>query len=115
VTFWRCYYHVIWATKYRAPLITPEIEPIIFGIAHSKSLDAGGKLLAVNAVEDHVHLAATIPPRIALSAWVKQIKDAVGQLIFVNHFCVAPPPGLPRIRGRWLPQADGGGPHTQYD
>ena len=27
MAFWRLYYHVVWATKNREPLITPEIEP----------------------------------------------------------------------------------------
>ena len=66
--------HLIFSTKYREPLITPEVEPDLFayigGILknnHSKLLDAGG-------TNDHVHLLISQSKNIALSALLKDVK-----------------------------------------
>ena len=72
--FWRCFYHVIWTTKHRAPLITTENEPIIFHVVRDKTAELGGEVLAVNAVSDHMHVAVSIPPKVAVAEWVKRTK-----------------------------------------
>ncbi|MFN8374106.1 MAG: IS200/IS605 family transposase [Anaerolineae bacterium] len=73
---WICLYHAVWATKFRQPLITPEIERILFPLVISKSTTLGGQVFAVNAMPDHIHIAASIPPKIACARWVKNIKGA---------------------------------------
>lgn len=74
MTFWRCYYHVIWTTKHRLPLITPENEMMIFDIIKGKTAELGGQVLAVNAIPDHIHVAASIPPKVAVAQWAKRVK-----------------------------------------
>lgn len=74
--FWRCYYHVVWATKNRAALITPEKESLIFAVIRAKSVELKGEVLAVNGVQDHVHVAVAIPPGLAVADWVRQVKGA---------------------------------------
>ena len=74
MTFWRCYYHVIWTTKHRMPLITSQNEGLIFNIVRGKTAELGGQVLAVNAVQDHVHAAVTIPPKVAVAGWAKRVK-----------------------------------------
>lgn len=36
----------------------------------------GCQVLAVNAVPDHIHVAVTIPPSIAIAQWMKRVKGA---------------------------------------
>ncbi len=72
--FWRCYYHVIWATKNRAPLITAQIEQIIYNTLRDKARELESPILSVNSVPDHIHVAASIPPKLAVAQWVKQMK-----------------------------------------
>lgn len=74
--FWRCYYHVVWATKNRESLITPENEPIIISVIRNKSAQLECEVLAVNGGQDHVHVAVSIPPRLAVADWVGQVKGA---------------------------------------
>lgn len=74
--FWRCYYHLIWATKQRAPLITPQVEPVIYGVIRAKAHELESPILAMNSVVDHIHIAACIPPKLAVAEWVKHIKGA---------------------------------------
>ncbi|MCL4250551.1 MAG: IS200/IS605 family transposase [Anaerolineae bacterium] len=79
--YWICYYHVIWATKYRAELITPPYAQIIYEAIRAKAGDLGGEALAVNGMPDHVHVAAAIPPAIAIAKWVGEIKGASSRAV----------------------------------
>jgi putative transposase len=72
--FWRCYYHVIWATKKRAEWITPQVEIVILETMREKAVELESTLLAVNTVADHIHIAACIPPKLAIAEWVKRMK-----------------------------------------
>jgi putative transposase len=74
--FWKCYYHVIWATQNREPIITRSIEAILFDAIQAKSAELRSAILAVNGVDDHVHVAVNIPPSVAVSAWVGGVKGA---------------------------------------
>ncbi|MBP6015660.1 MAG: IS200/IS605 family transposase [Candidatus Promineofilum sp.] len=68
------YYHLVWATKGREPLVTLEREPSIYGFLRAKAIGLGGVVFALNGVEDHVHLVASIPPRIAVATFIGQVK-----------------------------------------
>jgi putative transposase len=50
MAFWRTYYHLIWATSARQPLITPEKESELYGyiIGKSDSLSTGQKVAKVD-------------------------------------------------------------------
>ena len=70
----RLYYHIIWGTKYREPIITPEIEPVLFNFIRSKAIGLGGFLHALNGTKDHVHLIVSIPGTIPLAQFIGKIK-----------------------------------------
>lgn len=72
--FWKCYYHLIWATKNRAAWITPKVEKIFFDAIQEKAQSLESPILAINTVADHIHIAANIPPKLAIAEWVKQMK-----------------------------------------
>jgi putative transposase len=74
--FWRCYYHIVWATKGREPLITPTLEQILFEAVKHKADELGSMVLIANAVSDHVHVAVSIPPTLKIADWMKHIKGA---------------------------------------
>ena len=76
VTYWRCYYHIIWATKHRAPLITADHETFLFDYIPQVAQELGSQIFAINGTQDHIHIAATIPPKMSISQWVKRIKGA---------------------------------------
>lgn len=73
---WRLYYHLVWATKQRQPLITETVEQFLHAILASKSAEKGAHVFAVNGMPDHVHLVAAIPPSIAVSSFVRFVKGA---------------------------------------
>jgi len=73
-SFVSCHLHVVFATKERKPLITPEIAerlwPYLGGIARENKM----KALKVGGVEDHIHILLSIPSTIAISKGVQLIK-----------------------------------------
>lgn len=79
--FWRTYYHLVWSTKNRKELITPENEPALFQYIINKSTEIGGRLFAVNGWTEHVHIVGTIPPKVAVSEAVKILKGASSHYI----------------------------------
>lgn len=74
--FWKCYYLVIWTTKKRQAVITPAMEVVIIGAIRSKSEELHCAIHAVNGVTDHVHVAVSIRPSLAIGDWIGQIKGA---------------------------------------
>ncbi len=81
--YWRLFYHVVWSTKGREPLIDQQIESALHNAIASKVIDLDGIAHAVGGVADHVHLVASVPPRIALSTFIGQVKGSSSHL--VNH------------------------------
>lgn len=71
---WECYYHIVWATKYREALITSDVEKIVFAAIKHKSIELDCPIYALNGTVDHVHVAVTIIPKLSISEWVRQVK-----------------------------------------
>jgi putative transposase len=83
VSFWRLFYHLVWTTKGRAPLIEDERLVVIERSIRSTSLEMGAVLHAIGSMPDHIHVAVSIPPRIAISSFVQQLKGESSHLL--NH------------------------------
>ncbi len=76
MTYWRLHYHLIWATFERQPTITPDREKIIYGVIYTKAKELQLIVHAVGAVEDHIHVVVSIPPKLAVSDCVRHLKGA---------------------------------------
>jgi REP element-mobilizing transposase RayT len=74
--YWRLYYHFVWTTKNRLPLIVPDVEEELFGYLIGKAHVLKSIVHAVGGLEDHVHLAVSVPPSIALSDFVARLKGS---------------------------------------
>jgi putative transposase len=61
------FYHFVWTTKERLPLITEANREPIFAAIGAKVIELGGIVHAVNSMPDHIHVVASVPPAIALS------------------------------------------------
>ena len=72
--YWQLFYHIVWSTKDRLPLLTPEVESVIYGFLRSKAVGLGATLFALNGVADHVHMVAAVPPKIAVAKFIGQVK-----------------------------------------
>src|SRR5438552_4370919 len=67
-------YHVVFSTKDRRPLITPEVEPRLYDYIGGIVRSAGGISLALNGAEDHIHLLTKLRPDRALSDVLRDLK-----------------------------------------
>ena len=76
MSFWRTYYHIVWATKNREALITPEIEPRLYAYIVNKAAELGVYVYALNGWIDHVHIVAASPPKEAIAHVVKTLKGS---------------------------------------
>jgi putative transposase len=74
--FWRTYYHLVWATRDRAPLIQPEIEPHLFAYLIRKASEMDIYVYAINGWLDHIHLIVSIPPHHSVAEVVKSLKGS---------------------------------------
>ncbi len=74
--FTRLFYHLIWTTKNRLPLISPRIEESLYSYLTYKAGELGCRVLAINGLEDHVHLVIEIPPKAAVATVVRRLKGA---------------------------------------
>ena len=72
--YWQLFYHIVWTTRDRLPLLTLEVEPVIYDFLRGKAIGLGATLFALNGVADHVHMVAAIPPRIAVAKFIGQVK-----------------------------------------
>ncbi|GAB4534664.1 MAG: IS200/IS605 family transposase [Anaerolineales bacterium] len=72
--YWKLYYHFIWGTKNHLPLITATLEPDIYRAIAAKAQQMGGVVHAIGGIEDHVHLAVSVPPSLALARFIGDVK-----------------------------------------
>lgn len=76
MAYWTLYYHLIWATRERQPLLDAERETIGRTTFHTKANELRAVLHAVGSVADHVHVVASIPPVLSVATFVKHLKGA---------------------------------------
>jgi putative transposase len=75
------FYHFTGSTKYRKSLLNPEIRKILFKSIIAKAVELGSIVLALNGVEDHVHMLVSASPSIAPSVLIGQVKGASSHLV----------------------------------
>lgn len=83
MSLWRLFYHLVWTTRDRLPTIDDGREEIIRRSIRATCKEHGALIHGIGVMPDHVHLAASIPPRIAIADFVRQLKGSSSHL--VNH------------------------------
>jgi REP element-mobilizing transposase RayT len=66
--------HIVFSTKNRVNLITPEIEPELFGYMSGIVENNSSKLILANGTANHVHLLVSLGKTISMSELVGDIK-----------------------------------------
>ena len=81
-TLWHLKYHFIWTTKYRFRIlkgpVKTEVDRCIRQFCQHLKVDA----LELNIQEDHVHLVASVPPKLSVSEVVGQLKGRTAIRVF---------------------------------
>ena len=86
------FFHFVWSTKHRAPLIDAEIEDGLKAVLFSKAEEVGIQIVEANGTEDHIHVLIKSKPTLAPADIAKNLKGASSH--FVNHVVL----GEDRIR-----------------
>jgi len=73
-TYTKLYYHLVFSTKQRSGFITPAIEEELHRYLGGIVRGIDGTCLAVNGMPDHVHMLVILPPKIAVSDALREIK-----------------------------------------
>ncbi|HYE61064.1 MAG TPA: transposase [Phycisphaerales bacterium] len=82
--YWELFYHFVWHTKNNLPLITPPVQEVAYKFLIHRALSVQGAIVhAIGGIEDHVHMAVSLPPTVQLAEWVGDLKGACSHA--VNH------------------------------
>lgn len=76
MALWRLYYHLVWGTKKRQPLINPDRETVLYDYIIGKADALACIVHAINGIEDHIHLVVSITPAVSIADFVKNIKGS---------------------------------------
>ncbi len=74
-------YHLVFSTKGRAPLITPDRQPRIYAYMGGIVRVVGGEMLSIGGVADHVHLLCRLGTKVSLADALRQIKGGSSKWI----------------------------------
>lgn len=77
--------HITWHTKENLPLIKQEIESKLYDFLRKKMLETPEVFVhAIGGIENHIHIAVSIPPQIQPAEWIGQLKGASAYFINQN-------------------------------
>lgn len=74
-TYTQLYYHIIFATENRERIISKDNMQSICEYITGISRNMKATVIRANGYQDHIHLLAGLPPTLALSEYVKTIKQ----------------------------------------
>ena len=74
--FHQLYYHFVWATHERQPVLTDKPRQDLLRIQAEEVARRGGILIRQNCVADHMHLLVRLTPNILVSDFIGQVKGA---------------------------------------
>ena len=81
--FWRLFYHVVWGTKNRKPLIDDAREETIRKSLRATSRHHRALIHAIGVMPDHVHFAVSLPPTGTIATFIRDLKGSSSHLL--NH------------------------------
>ena len=80
-TIYACEYHIIWATKYRRSVLSPEIQERLKALIFEQQETYQYVVREVESMPDHVHLLASISPSVSLTSVIRKIKGYTAKVL----------------------------------
>ena len=76
------YIHFVWSTWDRLPMISPNIERRLHRNIEASAKSLNCRVIAINGVQDHVHVLLSLPSTVTVADLVKKMKGTSSH--FVN-------------------------------
>ena len=84
-TFTKLTSHLVWSTKKRIPMITPELKKELYkyigGIVTNRF---GDELLAIGGIENHIHILVCLPACYSVPEFVRIVKANSSRFVNVS-------------------------------
>ena len=77
----RCTFHVVWCTKYRRKLLTPEVEARLKQIAAEVAEETRCTIREMEGNLDHFHMLVDCDPQFGIHRFVKAVKWRSSRLL----------------------------------
>jgi REP element-mobilizing transposase RayT len=74
-SFVSLHFHLVFSTKERAPLITPDLEQRLYQYIGGIVRGQGGRLISAGGIPDHVHLLTSMSKQRCISDTLRDIKS----------------------------------------
>jgi len=71
---WRIFYHFVWRTKGRRPMLSDAIRQRVFDCIRTTADDMGAMLCYVGGTENHVHVLVSLPPKFSAAQIAQRLK-----------------------------------------
>lgn len=84
-TTWNCKYHIVFAPKYRRPIIYRKIKADIGRILRQLCERKGVEIIEATACPDHIHMLVSSPPKLSVSSFMGYLKGKSSLMIFDRH------------------------------
>lgn len=78
--------HLVFITKYRRNVLTPELHAVIKETAASVCEDFEAELLEYGGEHDHAHLLVSYPPKASVSRLVNSLKGVTARKLRKDHY-----------------------------
>ena len=86
-TYTQIYYHIVFSTKERAPVLIPSCRTSLFRCAWGIIRRRDSRLYRINGTLDHLHILTNLHPSVSLANLVKEIKGGLSHWIKSNQLC----------------------------
>jgi putative transposase len=83
--FHRLFFHVVWATKERLPLLVGDAREQLLEAVVQSCRERQVEPVACNCMEDHIHLCVQLTPTTNVADFIGQIKGASSYTINQKH------------------------------
>ena len=80
MAYWRLFYHFVWTTKNREPLLTAEVESLVYRCMGADAKKMYAPLCVIDGTLDHTHLLAAFRPAVSPAKFIQQLKGSSSHL-----------------------------------
>ncbi len=78
------YLHITWHTKENARVVRGQLRERLYEYLRNRVVRTPGVVFhEMGGIEDHMHLAVTVPPTLLISEWIGELKGSSAH--FINH------------------------------